>query len=220
MWRIVPFLLAPVAMLAQPVPKSMLAIELDPARRVLQVRNHYQSDAISIVVAHSNGNRYDSWKTWDAANCLEVAPLQHGDARDITLGPPDWESWDILAVVYADGNVAGSREVIQAVMQGHAMIASELEVAIHILNSDPDPATAIDTWFDQLRKPSASSETVRRRAPGSLGIHPEPPLMTRLRVPRYVRTQLQNGVSRPEIVAALTAWRERLKTYQAGVVYL
>ena len=143
MWRVVSFLLMPAAMLAQPVPRSMLAIEMDPAHRVLQVRNHYNSDAISIVVAHSNGNRYNSWKSWDATLNVDAGPLAPGAARDITQGPPDWENWDILAVVYADGNFAGSRAVVQSILQNHTLIATELELAIHILNSEPDRSAAI-----------------------------------------------------------------------------
>jgi hypothetical protein len=223
MLRVLSQLLLATALPGQPVPSSLLNVELDSARRVLQIRNNYNSDAISIVVGHRVGYRYSQTRSWDAASGPEAEPLASGAVRDISNGALDWENWDVLAVIYADGYVAGSPEVIQSLIEGHQIVARQLEKAIGILNTEPDVTAAVESWFAESRRLNGTNRR-SRRFPGGAILTPGPifmgPVMAQLSVPRYVKNQLDEGVSRVLIVTALTAWQSRLQKYQFNVAFV
>ncbi len=62
-------------------------------------------------------------------------------------GPLDYENWDVLAVIYADGTYAGNRELIQAIMQSRQIVSEEIEKATSILSARADAQAAIESWF-------------------------------------------------------------------------
>jgi hypothetical protein len=223
MLRVLSLLLVPSALLAQAVPSSLMSVQLDPARRVLQIRNNYNVDAVTIVVGHLVGTRYSQTRSWDAATGPQAELLAPGGVRDISNAALDWENWDVLAVIYADGYVAGSPDMIQSLIDAHQIVAHQLEKAIDVLNTDPDPQAAMEKLLEESRRRRPATRrprTVQAGATLALGPIFMAPMMAQTSVPRYVKNQFDAGVSRALILVALTDWQSRLRQYQLDVAFV
>ncbi len=126
------------------------------------------------MLGHREGSRYRHTRWYDLALAPAGGePLAPGAAFKMSNGPLDYENWDVLAVIYADGTYAGNRELIQSIMQSRQIVSEEIEKATSILSARADAQAAIESWFQETRKhpmrPRPTRANLASRVPGAIG---------------------------------------------------
>jgi hypothetical protein len=218
MWRILFPLIVPISMMAQTPSLSLLSVEEDAGRHVLQLRNLYSAAVTCYVIGYEPSGFEPRRRThWDLLlqSNAAVTPLEPGATR--VFNPASFagenehpEAWRPLAVIYADGTYAGDDTLIQSILDDRRTVAVQVQKGLDILTPGGDVAPEVDRWFQETRngKPSV-------RFGASRGY-----VLSILQVAGHVRMELKRGITPGEIVQELKSWQARLQQYELSVAFI
>jgi glutaredoxin-related protein len=215
MRRLLCLAIVPILVGAQSVPLSFLKIEEEPGSVVLRVRNLYDAPATGFVLGCEElDGRVHTWTRWDVLLIAEAQVLAPGETRQFSATKKAG-NWKTLAVIYADGAVSGSPELIRSILEDRETVAIQLARASEILSNPLDPQAAVESWFQGAKH--SQNERVQLLPGGPARVLP---VMARMAVPRYVKMQLAQGNSPQEILDSLRIWQRRLAAYRLDMMFL
>jgi hypothetical protein len=218
MWRILSLLIVPISMMAQTPSLSLLSVEEDAGRHVLQLRNLYSAAVTCYVIGYEPSGieprRRNQWDLLLQPNA-EASPLEPGatrvfDPASISGENQHPEAWKPLAVVYADGTYAGDADIIQSILDDRRTVALQIQKGLDILSAGGNVQPEVDRWFEETRNGKPSVPFGARRGY----------LLSIFEVSGYVRRELKRGITPGEIVQELKSWQARLQQYQLSVAFV